>query len=348
MMEIRPTIDVIIPAHNASRYIRETIQSVINQEFLPTKIIVIDDGSIDDTSEIVRSFESELVQLISIENGGVSRARNIGIRASQSSYVAFLDADDVWRSDKLAMQIEALKKNPDAKVVYSGTSLIDDVSLDIPDSIGVPYIKGDIFEDILFYERPVFGSASSVMVERSVLDRTDLFDESMRFSEDVDLWAHLALLSKFTYVEEPCVRIRVHQFSATRINNWEKDKLLILQHFYYVNKFAGTYTLPLSTLAIHRRRVIRLFFSKHAHMSQYFSFCRRLSQMAPMFFKQMGGNVIVFSWHLFWILWIEVLSRIKHRLLLTERLKLFFSEGTLFFSNSKSYNKDIEFNRRRK
>jgi glycosyltransferase involved in cell wall biosynthesis len=314
------TVDVIIPAFNASRYIGETIQSVLNQTYQPRKIIVIDDGSTDDTRSIVRSFDNDLIDLISVENGGV----------------AFLDADDVWRADKIALQIEALKQHPDAKVVYSGTSLINDVSLDIPDSTGVPYIRCDVFEDILFFERPVFGSASSVMVYRSTLNRTDLFDESMSFSEDVDLW------------EEPCVRIRVHQDSVTRSKNWHKDVLVILQHFYYVNKFAGGIDLPEFNLLIHRRRIIRLFFSKNSKISYYFTFCNKFSQMAPFLFKQMGGSVFRVSFEVFKILWEEALSRVKDRLLFSQRLRLFLSEGTLFFSNSKAYNKDCEFNRRKK
>jgi glycosyltransferase involved in cell wall biosynthesis len=342
------TVDVIIPAFNASRYIGETIQSVLNQTYQPRKIIVIDDGSTDDTRSIVRSFDNDLIDLISVENGGVSRARNIGIRASSAEYVAFLDADDVWRADKIALQIEALKQHPDAKVVYSGTSLINDVSLDIPDSTGVPYIRCDVFEDILFFERPVFGSASSVMVYRSTLNRTGFFDESMSFSEDVDLWARLALLTHFTYTEEPCVRIRVHQDSVTRSKNWHKDVLVILQHFYYVNKFAGDIDLPEFNLLIHRRRIIRLFFSKNSKISYYFTFCNKFSQMAPFLFKQMGGSVFRVSFEVFKILWEEALSRVKDRLLFSQRLRLFLSEGTLFFSNSKAYNKDCEFNRRKK
>lgn len=343
-----PTVDVIIPAFNASRFIKETIQSVLDQTYLPKKIIVVDDGSTDDTISIIRSFDSDLIQLITTDNGGVSRARNIGIRASSADYVAFLDADDVWLPEKLALQLEALEQSPEAKVVYCGTSLIDDMSRDMPDSIGVPYISGDVFEDIVFFERPVFGSASSVMVERANLNKTELFDESMRFSEDVDLWARLSLLVQFAYAKDPCVKIRVHQHSATRLPSWEKDMSVILQHFYYVNKFACTYDLPESNLSIHRRRVIRLFVSKGAKKRHYLSFCMKFSRSAPYLFKQMGGNLPIFSLHLLRILGHEVLSRMKSRLLLRERINLFLSEGTVFFSNSKAYNKDVEFSRREK
>jgi len=343
-----PTVDVIIPAFNASRFIKETIQSVLDQTYLPRKIIVVDDGSTDDTVSIIRSFDNELIELITTTNGGVSRARNIGIEASSADYIAFLDADDVWLPEKLALQLEALEQSPEARVVYCGTSLIDDISYDISDSIGVPYISGDVFEDIVFYERPVFGSASSVVVQRAILNKTELFDESMRFSEDVDLWARLSLLSKFTFAEAPCVKIRVHQHSATRIQSWEKDMSVILQHFYYVNKFACTNTLPESNLLIHRRRVIRLFFSRGAKKRHYLSFCMKFSRSAPCLFNQMGGNIPIFSLHLLKILGHEVLSRIRSRLLLLDRIKLFVTEGTVFFSNSKAYNKDVEFSRRKK
>ena len=105
---------MVIPAYNASRFIGETIQCVLNQTLLPRKIIVVNDGSTDQTVDIVEGFQSERIELISVKNGGVSRARNLGIRASQADYIAFLDADDLWHVDKLNAQMEALTSPPPA------------------------------------------------------------------------------------------------------------------------------------------------------------------------------------------------------------------------------------------
>jgi glycosyltransferase involved in cell wall biosynthesis len=343
-----PSVDVVIPAYNAARFIGETINSVLAQSYQPNSIIVVDDGSIDNTAEVVKNLDGNIINLIAVKNGGVSRARNIGIRASSADYIAFLDSDDIWLPDKLRLQVDVLQRDTYAKVVYSGASLIDDVSQDIPDSIGIPYIKGDVFEDILLFERPIYGSASSVMVERATLNRTGLFDESMRFSEDVDLWARLALIAKFTFVDCPIVKIRVHNTSATRLDCWEKEKQIILQHFYYVNKFVRDRILPDENLQIHRRRVLRLLLSRNARAIDYFTFYEQLKEKTPHLCEQLGGNIITFSAHLLNIILREVCIRVKDRMLFRDRLKLLLTEGTVLFSRSKNYCKDVEFHKRRK
>ena len=121
------SIDVIIPAYNASKYIAETIESVLAQTLLPNKIIIVDDGSTDDTVEIVEKFYFDLIEVISIPNGGVSQARNVGIHASNADYIAFLDADDLWEPEKLSAQAQALELHPHKKAVYSYAIMVNEL-----------------------------------------------------------------------------------------------------------------------------------------------------------------------------------------------------------------------------
>lgn len=344
-----PSVDVVIPAYNASRFIAETIQSVLNQTYLPRKIIIVDDGSTDNTVEIIKSFKSELIELISVENSGVSRARNIGIKASKADYIAFLDADDIWEPGKLEAQLRQLRRKPEAGVCYAGSQLIDDAGADIENAIGVPYVCGQVFEDIVYYERPIYGSASSVVVERAILLQTNLFDETMQFSEDVDLWAHLALVTEFEYVSQPYVKIRIHSSSATRNKSWDKDLKILLQHFYYLNKFANTHSIPSHMIKVHKNRIIRLFFNYPSRLTQFLSFYRLLRHKSPYLANQMGYKAFpFFMLNIFWITAYEVFHRIRTRAVPFKRLKLFFSEGTIFFSKSKKYNPDVEFVRKKR
>lgn len=344
-----PTVDVIIPAFNAAEYIERTILSVLNQTMLPRQIIVVDDGSNDNTPSIVREIRSELVRLITVTNGGVSRARNIGIRAAEAKYVAFLDADDVWDSHKLEAQVACLESTESAGACYSGASLIDEFDADISGTVAVPYIRGDVFYDILFYERPIYGSASSVIVRRDILIQTDLFDEKMRYSEDVDLWVRLAELTDFEYVEDPHVKIRVHNKSATRLRSWEKDQQVLLQHFYYLNKHCKKNILPLHSIKNYRRRIIRLFFSSPSRLLSLFSFYKRLKIQSPLICTQLGGkNLVGFLVPILFIGMGEFLIRALTRLHPIKRIRLFLREGTFLFSRSRSYNSDAEFLRKKR
>jgi glycosyltransferase involved in cell wall biosynthesis len=344
-----PSVDVVIPAYNASRFIAETIQSVFAQTYLPRKIIVVDDGSTDNTVEIIKSFESELIELISIENGGVSRARNIGIKASDADYIAFLDADDIWEPSKLEAQLRQLRRKPEAGVCYAGSQLIDDAGVEIENAIGVPYVRGQVFEDIVYYERPMYGSASSVIAARDILFQTNLFDETMQFSEDVDLWAHLASVTEFEYVSQPYVKIRVHSSSATRNKSWGKERKILLQHFYYLNKFANTHSIPSHMIKVHKNRIIRLFFNYPSKVMQILSFYRLLRHKSPHLANQMGyKNFSFFTFNIFWLIASEAFYRIATRAVPLKRIKLLFSEGTIFFSKSKKYSPDVEFMRKKR
>jgi glycosyltransferase involved in cell wall biosynthesis len=119
-----PLTSIIIPAYNVQRTIQETIRSVQNQTVDDFEIIVINDGSTDDTLAVLESIDDPRLKIFSYENGGLSTARNRGIQNATGEYISFVDADDLWTPDKLERQLLALKSNTNAKVAYSWTPYV--------------------------------------------------------------------------------------------------------------------------------------------------------------------------------------------------------------------------------
>src|SRR4028119_546862 len=117
-----PIISVIIPAYNAERTIKETIQSVLNQSFQDLELLIINDGSQDSTLDVVESIQDPRIRVFCYLNAGSSASRNRGIGLAKGEYISFIDADDLWTVDKLESQFKALQENPKAAVAYSWTA----------------------------------------------------------------------------------------------------------------------------------------------------------------------------------------------------------------------------------
>jgi glycosyltransferase involved in cell wall biosynthesis len=210
------SIDVIIPAYNAAAYVADTIQSVLSQTVLPYRVIVVNDGSTDETADVVARFKTgehaQRVQIVTQANAGLSAARNAGIRASQAELLAFVDADDLWAPTKLARQLECFSRgDADLGVVYCGYGLIDangarigETDFDL--SHGV---RGLVYEQ-LQHGNLVSGSGSAVIVRRDCFERVGGFDEELPTCEDWDMWLRIAKFYTFDYVDEGLVFIRRH------------------------------------------------------------------------------------------------------------------------------------------
>ena len=137
-------ISIITPCYNAAPYIATTIKSVQQQTFTGWEMIVVDDGSTDDSAEIVRqiSQQDSRIKLVQKENGGSASARKIGLSLAKGEYIQFLDADDLWRSDKLKKQIELIKKENAVFVYTSRKNIFDDESekvLDVVEANDIDY-----------------------------------------------------------------------------------------------------------------------------------------------------------------------------------------------------------------
>ncbi len=205
-----PQISIIIPAYNSEKTIRETINSVLAQTFSDLEIIVINDGSSDQTIEVVQQISDPRISIYSYPNGGPATSRNRGILKSQGAYLSFIDADDLWTPDKLEIQYQALLNNPQAAVAYSGTDWIDEQGNFLRHA-SAPGPSGNIYAQALLYH--LFGSGSNFLVRREALfaiqesaqDTNSFFDEFTKPSEDWDMCIRLA--QKYEFIAIPQVQI---------------------------------------------------------------------------------------------------------------------------------------------
>ncbi len=208
-----PTVDVIIPVYNGARFIVACIQSVLDQRYPVAQVIVVDDGSTDDTVAQIQPLADTRVTLLRQPHTGVSAARNMGIKASQAELVAFVDADDIWHPDKLARQVALFQEKREAEktlpIIYCGYRHILEDGSDSSEPCFEPHLEGHVFEDLLA-DNLISGSNSTVLVARECLEKTGLYNETLTACEDWDLFLRLSQYYPFYYVPEPLVSIRLH------------------------------------------------------------------------------------------------------------------------------------------
>jgi len=185
-----PSVSVIIPTFNRSRMVLRAVQSVIDQEYNDLEIIVIDDGSTDNTYKNLTKLKNYIKYIRLDNNSGVSVARNIGIKNSLAPWVAFLDSDDYWLSKKLKIQMEFIYNNPETIACQTGEIWVRNGRRVNPKQKHKKP-SGDIFYQSL---KLCLVSPSSVAISRSVFDEIGFFDESLPAAEDYDLWLRLSRL----------------------------------------------------------------------------------------------------------------------------------------------------------
>lgn len=231
-------VDVVIPAFNAAKYIKETLFSVAAQGNVLSKIIVVNDGSTDDTQTIILDFAERnpqlSIQIIHQDNAGLSAARNAGIKASTAPYIAFLDADDLWITEKLIKQLSVFRqsKNDGLGLVYCAYGVISEKSERLPSVIVIsPSLRGDASKKLLLGNF-ISGSGSAVLIKRTVFETVGVFDEKLRAGEDWDMWIRISKHFLVDYCPEELVLIRLHQ------SNMQKDVLRMLSSdLMILNKF---------------------------------------------------------------------------------------------------------------
>ena len=202
-----PRVSVIIPAYNAAALLRHTLESVLGQSWRDLEVVLVDDGSTDETAQVAESFGGP-VRVLRQRNQGPSVARNHGVEAARGSFIAFLDADDLWLPDKLGLQMELFQERPELGLVYTNYQYTDGSKL-LPLHRGaqkVPF-EGWVFRPLL---RDNFLATSTVVVRRECLQQVGGFDPALEISEDYDLWLRVAREYPVGYVPAPLARYRFH------------------------------------------------------------------------------------------------------------------------------------------
>ncbi len=205
-MLYKKKVTVVIPTYNRKEYLLEAINSVLCQNYVNYEIVIVDDGSDDDTKGAVDSIISDKIIYIYQENRGRSAARNRGIIEAQGEYIAFLDSDDLFLPTKLYCQVEALDKNPNIGLVYSRALVMDDGG-HIKKREWKGNASGYIYPDMLFIKES-FITTPTVMVRASVFHEVGFFDETMDICEDLDLWRRIARKYPVRHILKPLAKIR--------------------------------------------------------------------------------------------------------------------------------------------
>jgi glycosyltransferase involved in cell wall biosynthesis len=197
----RNSVSVVIPCYNAARYLHETLSSAMAQTHPPCEILVVDDGSTDESGAIARSF-GPAVRVVRQPNAGESSARNRGISLARGEWIAFLDADDVWVPEKLERQLEACERTPDSVCCHTAWRNLHGNALGLVSEL---HHEGDYsLATVLRYLQL---HISSILVRRSACPH---FAEDVRHGEDAIFAAELSLRGRFAYVDEPLVLYRRH------------------------------------------------------------------------------------------------------------------------------------------
>ncbi len=221
MHNSKPSVSVIMPAYNSAKYIGEAIDSVLAQTYPVLEIIVVDDGSTDDTRKIVSQYSipnTQCIKYIYQENKGPAAARNKGIKEARGEYIAFLDSDDIWMPEKIAFQLARLEKEEKYSMMHSGRNRIMENGI-IVDSSLVECSEGRVFDELLMRN---FVCCSSVILKKSCFNAVGYFDENIHNRcEDYDMWLRIARNYEIGVIKQALVTYRV---SSTGYNRSEIKK----------------------------------------------------------------------------------------------------------------------------
>jgi glycosyltransferase involved in cell wall biosynthesis len=210
-----PEVSVVIATYNMGQFVADAIRSVLAQSFGELEVIVVDDGSVDDTQQALQVFADDpRVRLIRQENQGQPRAKNAGVRACRGRFIAFCDADDYWLPNKLELQLPLFADRPRVGVVYSPVQSIHEDGTIRPRS-SREFFRGRVLEELFVRNLVPFGTA---VVRREYLEQAGLFDESIGMGIDWDLWLRIAVNWEFDFVPEPTYVYRV--WDGQMSGNW--------------------------------------------------------------------------------------------------------------------------------
>jgi hypothetical protein len=207
-----PKISVIIPVFNGTNYLREAIDSVLSQTYKNYEIVVVDDGSTDETWAVIQSYGSSL-RSIRKENGGVASALNCGIQQAKGDYIAWLSHDDLFLPNKLERQVDFLKQFAQFKACYTDYYTIDENGK-ILEEIETPWYPRQEAIRILFGR--VYINGSTMLIERRCFDKVGLFSERLRYTQDTEMWLRFSRYFEIGRVPEKLGKWRLHSSQGSQ------------------------------------------------------------------------------------------------------------------------------------
>jgi len=276
-------VTVIIPTFNSAQFLTAAVDSVLAQTFKDFEIIVVDDGSTDNTEDVLKSY-GDKVRYIKQKNQGVSVARNTGIKNSSAKYAAFLDSDDVWMPAKLEKQINALENNPKSKACYTEyISVSEDMK---PQELKRLRAENSVLNDLLLRGN-VIGPPSTILCERELFEELGGFDSGLSLSADWDMWIRLACVTELTFLKEPLIKYRLHGSNMSKnVKLLEDDTVRMLEKAFAIESLSSELRAKRkSSFAYH----YIVFAKAYLRARQYKDFFRCVARSATSDIKQIGS-----------------------------------------------------------
>lgn len=214
-------ITVVIPTYNRYEVLQRALKSVYSQSYIPSEVIVVDDGSTDNTSQITKQFPH--VKYFFQKNSGVSSARNIGIKKSTNDWIAFLDSDDEWHIDKLKEHVKFHKQNPEILMSYTDEKWIREGNeVKMPKKFHK--VGGDIFDKCLSH---CIIAPSSAMLHKKLIKKVGYFDEELEVCEDYDLWLRIACENKIGLIGHKFITKYGGHQNQLSLKHWGMDRFRV-------------------------------------------------------------------------------------------------------------------------
>jgi len=227
----RPLVSVVIPTFNCAKYLPESVGSTVGQTFAEKEIIVVDDGSTDNTKEVLAPFRDRIIYIYQ-DNCGASSARNRGVGHSRGKYVAFLDADDTWLPEKLKKQVDFFERQPkNVKLTYTDWKFF----FDPPDWSTPRTLKTSAYDEVtrqLFCHD--FIPTPTVMIEKDFLTSLGPFDSGFTVAEDYDMWLRASAVCEFRSLPEVLTAVRMRPQSLAQASpreTWERAWIMVREKF---------------------------------------------------------------------------------------------------------------------
>jgi len=243
MAKENPTVSVIIPTYNRAHLISRAIKSVLNQTYQDFELIVVDDGSTDNTEEVIQNFKDKRIKYFRHKiNRGGNMARNTGLKNSKGQYIAFLDSDDEWLPEKLEKQLKVFAESKDERLsfVYCGAIFISQKDNKEVKRL-LPQERGYIFQDLLRANN-IVGGGSSCLIKKEAFDNCGNFDECEELrkggAQEYEMWIRMAQKYNFDFVNICLIKYFIHPNSVTVTSKLENKAKA---YGYIINKFIEDY-----------------------------------------------------------------------------------------------------------
>ena len=261
-------ISIIIPTYNSAQYICEAIESVLNQTYKDFEIIVVDDGSTDNTKEVIKPYLNK-IKYIYQQNSGPSAARNRGIKEAKGEYIAFLDADDIWLPQKLELQIKFMETYPNLGLTFADVCffrkerrIIKKTFLKDKKVFKNLHTQSTSFFEKIFLEKIFnalieenFVPTSTVVAKMECFNKVDFFDETLFSVEDRDMWLRIALFYDIGFINFPLVLKRFHETNISA-----NQELALKSRLKVMKKFLNYSNLPIKSKKIIKQTINKIHF----------------------------------------------------------------------------------------